>query len=85
VPSRPAVEDDTHPRRGARPFGWLSNGVTIICSRTSIVGKTYVLDDVQIVNGWQTSHSIYRVLRAVADDHPAAPVRHRSPCPPSVR
>ena len=45
-------------------FWWLNNGVTVICSRTSIVGKTYVLDDVEIVNGLQTSYSIFRTLSA---------------------
>lgn len=52
-------------------FWWLNNGVTIICSKTSIVGKTYVLDDVQIVNGLQTSHTIYQSLHEANDDHPA--------------
>jgi hypothetical protein len=52
-------------------FWWLNNGVTIICSKTSIVGKTYSLDDVQIVNGLQTSHSIYRALASAPDDHAA--------------
>lgn len=49
-------------------FWWLNNGVTIICSRTSIVGRTYTLDDVQIVNGLQTSHSLFRSLRDLPDD-----------------
>lgn len=52
-------------------FWWLNNGVTIVCSKTSIVDKTYILDDVQIVNGLQTSHTIHRVLRDVAEDHPS--------------
>lgn len=52
-------------------FWWLNNGVTLICSKTSIVGKTYVLDDVQIVNGLQTSHTLFRVLSAADGTHPA--------------
>jgi len=52
-------------------FWWLNNGVTVICSNTSIVGKKYILDDVQIVNGLQTSHTIYQVLRDAPEDHPA--------------
>ena len=32
-------------------FWWLNNGVTILTSNVSRVGKKYVLDDVQIVNG----------------------------------
>jgi hypothetical protein len=54
-----------------REFWWLNNGVTIICSKSSIVGKTYVLDDVQIVNGLQTSHTIFRALKTLPDTHPA--------------
>ncbi|MFW6692738.1 AIPR family protein [Streptomyces sp. MAR4 CNX-425] len=52
-------------------FWWLNNGVTIICSKTSIVSKTYILDDVQIVNGLQTSHTIYRALTDLQQHHPA--------------
>ncbi len=52
-------------------FWWLNNGVTIICSKASIVSKTYILDDVQIVNGLQTSQTIYHALHEVSEDHPA--------------
>lgn len=52
-------------------FWWLNNGVTIICSRVSIQSKTYYMDDVQIVNGLQTSHTIYTALSKEAPDHPA--------------
>jgi AIPR protein len=52
-------------------FWWLNNGVTVVCSRASAVGKTYSLDDVQIVNGLQTSQTIYDVLRFANEDHPA--------------
>ncbi|MER5489191.1 AIPR family protein [Streptomyces sp. NPDC002812] len=45
-------------------FWWLNNGVTIICSDATTGGKTYTLTDIQIVNGLQTSHTIYEVLRA---------------------
>ncbi|MFL6077126.1 MAG: AIPR family protein [Mycobacteriales bacterium] len=55
----------------APEFWWLNNGVTIVCSKTSIISKTYVLDDVQIVNGLQTSYTLHRVLGNFADDHPA--------------
>ncbi|MFC5287680.1 AIPR family protein [Actinokineospora guangxiensis] len=55
----------------APDFWWLNNGVTIVCSKASAVGKTYSLDDVQVVNGLQTSHTIYSVLRSVEPDHPA--------------
>lgn len=52
-------------------FWWLNNGVTVVCSRASAVSKTYALDDVQVVNGLQTSHTIFNVLRDAPQDHPA--------------
>ena len=56
---------------GSPEFWWLNNGVTIICSRTSIQSKTYYMDDVQIVNGLQTSHTIYATLSKESPNHPA--------------
>jgi len=44
-------------------FWWLNNGVTILCSDATSVGKAYSLSDIQIVNGLQTSHEIYGVLK----------------------
>jgi hypothetical protein len=52
-------------------FWWLNNGVTVVCSKASVIGKTFSLDDVQVVNGLQTSHTIFNVLRSAPDDHPA--------------
>lgn len=63
---RESLEDPEGPE-----FWWLNNGVTVVCSRVSVVGKTYALDDVQVVNGLQTSHTLFNVLRGVAEDHPA--------------
>lgn len=56
---------------GSPEFWWLNNGVTIICSRVSIQSKTYYMDDVQIVNGLQTSHTIHATLSKQPVDHPA--------------
>ncbi len=52
----------------APDFWWLNNGVTIICSRVSIQGKTYTLDDVQIVNGLQTSYATFLALKDSSPD-----------------
>jgi hypothetical protein len=52
-------------------FWWLNNGVTIICSRATIQSKTYYMDDVQIVNGLQTSHTIFTALSKLPPDHVA--------------
>ncbi|MEK6525115.1 AIPR family protein [Myroides odoratimimus] len=40
-------------------FWWLNNGITIIASNPSLVGTTLSLDNIQIVNGLQTSYSIF--------------------------
>lgn len=44
-------------------FWWLNNGVTILCSTVTIGGdKTFTMENVQIVNGMQTSHSIHTAI-----------------------
>jgi hypothetical protein len=45
---------------GSPNFWWLNNGVTILATSASIVGKCLKLKDIQIVNGLQTTESIYR-------------------------
>lgn len=45
-------------------FWWLNNGITILASKASIAGKIINLDDVQIVNGLQTTNTIYEYLEA---------------------
>lgn len=40
-------------------FWWLNNGVTIIADKGTLSGKSLHLDNVQIVNGLQTSHNIF--------------------------
>lgn len=41
-------------------FWWLNNGVTILATGASLIGKSIQIKDIQIVNGLQTSESIYR-------------------------
>lgn len=43
-------------------FWWLNNGITVLASKASATGKTIVLDNVQIVNGLQTTNEIYSYL-----------------------
>jgi len=45
-------------------FWWLNNGITILASKASIVGKTMTLDNVQIVNGLQTTNVIHDYFKA---------------------
>ncbi|WP_278314783.1 AIPR family protein [Lolliginicoccus levis] len=56
---------------GGPDFWWLNNGITVVCSKASVISKTYTLDSVQIVNGLQTSHAIFKELSEVDSDHPA--------------
>jgi len=44
-------------------FWWLNNGITVLTSRATIAEKTLTLDDVQIVNGLQTTVIIYNYLK----------------------
>ncbi|RZN13732.1 MAG: hypothetical protein EF812_07045 [Methanosarcinales archaeon] len=44
-------------------FCWLNNGITILASKVSVTSKQMVLDDVQIVNGLQTTRCIYDYFR----------------------
>lgn len=44
----------------APDFWWLNNGVTILATNASTVGKTIQLQDIQIVNGLQTTETVYR-------------------------
>jgi hypothetical protein len=55
----------------APEFWWLNNGVTVICSKASVTGKTFSLDDVQIVNGLQSSATIHDYLHDAETNDPA--------------
>lgn len=43
-------------------FWWLNNGITIIASASNQIGKKLHLTNVKIVNGLQTSYSIYNTF-----------------------
>jgi hypothetical protein len=51
-----------------KDFWWLNNGITIIANNPTQVGKTLSIDNVQIVNGLQTSYSIYNNFDGNSDD-----------------
>ncbi len=44
-------------------FWWLNNGVTIVCENAGIESKAIALTSLQIVNGLQTSETIYRAFK----------------------
>lgn len=50
-------------------FWWLNNGITIIAGRdSSQIGKTLSLKNVQIVNGLQTSYSIFNSFQELENN-----------------
>lgn len=44
-------------------FWWLNNGITMLASSAKVIGKSIVAEDIQIVNGLQTTESIYRYFK----------------------
>ncbi len=46
--------------QGAPDFWWLNNGVTILATKAWSTGNVLHMENVQIVNGLQTTESIYR-------------------------
>jgi len=40
-------------------FWWLNNGITILASKATVAAKTMTIDDVQIINGLQTTTCLY--------------------------
>lgn len=40
-------------------FWWLNNGVTILATKATITGKSMVMQDIQIIDGLQTSETIF--------------------------
>lgn len=49
-------------------FWWLNNGITILSSKATVTGKIINLDDVQIVNGLQTTNTIYNYLKNKSEE-----------------
>jgi hypothetical protein len=50
-----SLEDESAP-----DFLWLNNGVTILATNAVISGKNMMMQDIQVVNGLQTTETIYR-------------------------
>jgi hypothetical protein len=61
----------------APEFWWLNNGITIVCSQATAIGKRLSLSDVQIVNGLQTSYTLHETLRELYVTDPTDPVFDR--------
>lgn len=54
-------------------FWWLNNGVTILATGATVIGKAIQIRNIQIVNGLQTSETIFRHFQGGGKD-----VRNRS-------
>ncbi|AMC10253.1 hypothetical protein Lupro_02840 [Lutibacter profundi] len=50
-------------------FWWLNNGITIIAEDPKEVGKKLTIENIQIVNGLQTSYSIFNTHNGSQDDN----------------
>lgn len=49
-------------------FWWMNNGITIIGTHAHIVGSSIPIQNVQIVNGLQTSESLFNYFKEGGDD-----------------
>jgi hypothetical protein len=49
-------------------FWWLNNGVTILATKALVIGKTIHIEDIQIVNGLQTTESIHKYFTSGGKD-----------------
>ncbi len=49
-------------------FWWLNNGITILATSAQVIGDFIHLEDIQIVNGLQTTESIYKYFSADEKD-----------------
>jgi len=54
--------DDTLENEDTLDFWWLNNGITILASKASVSGKTITIDNVQIINGLQTTTCIFNYI-----------------------
>lgn len=59
---------------GAPDFWWLNNGVTILATSAWSTSNTLHMENVQIVNGLQTTESIYRHFSGVASELGVGPL-----------
>ena len=51
---------ERHASPDTEDFWWLNNGVTILATHATVIGKELSLENVQIVNGLQTTETLHR-------------------------
>jgi hypothetical protein len=72
-----SLEDESGP-----DFLWLNNGITILATNAVISGgKNMLMQDIQVVNGLQTTESIYRHFHGGLSNLRIEPCQLRSSCP----
>lgn len=49
-------------------FWWLNNGITILATSARVIGSTIHIEDIQIVNGLQTTESIFKFFESGGRD-----------------
>lgn len=49
-------------------FWFLNNGITILSNKVTIIGKNVRIENVQIVNGLQTTETIYNYFSSISDE-----------------
>lgn len=59
---------DTLTSTNPSKFVVLNNGITIVAKNIDSTGNKYILEDYQIVNGCQTSHVIYNVIKDMNEE-----------------
>jgi hypothetical protein len=59
---------DTLDNDKSSDFWWLNNGITILATKACVIGKSIQLQDIQIVNGLQTTQSIFNYFSSGESD-----------------
>jgi hypothetical protein len=50
---------------GKIDFWWANNGIAILATKSAIEGNYIILDNVQVVNGLQTTHVLHKYLKTI--------------------
>lgn len=59
---------NTLERDDTSDFWWLNNGITILATSARIIGSSIHMEDIQIVNGLQTTESIFNYFKSGKTD-----------------
>lgn len=62
------IEKTLNENDQSQDFWWLNNGITILADEGSITGRTFSMENIQIVNGLQTSYSIYNAFKELTSE-----------------